>query len=327
MTEEFANKKWNQQCEKLVEFKQKNGHHMVPQRNKEDKILGIWVCRQQSFHKKNKLRLDRRKILDKIGFAWKADRATTFKPDNKHWHQQREKLVEFKRQNGHCVVPFNCQQDKSLGQWVSHQRTHCDNIRPDRKRILDEIGFVWTEKAANTNNKLWQQQCEKLLKFKQKNGHCRVPCMHEQDESLGRWVRNQRARHVANDKMQPNRKELLEALDFVWKAGVVATRSSATQGHVKNRSECPSPNTKRPSTSLVESGGMGARTNQRGKAAGGSSSVEENGVGRDEDDSEPCLVTSSAARTCSSPGQEAVQEQAATLGEIPHSWTKLEPDC
>jgi hypothetical protein len=72
----------------------------------------------------------------------------------------------------------------------------------------------------------------------------------------------------------------------------------------------------------------GARRNQRGKATGTSSSVEENGGGRDEEDSKPCLVTSSAARIGSSPGQEAVQEQAATLGEIPYGWTrvKLEPD-
>jgi hypothetical protein len=100
-------------------------------------------------------------------------------------------------------------------------------------------------------------------------------------------------------------------------------------GHlVKNRSECPSPNKKRRSTSLVESGEMGASTNQRGKYT--ASSVEENGGGSDEDDSKPPLVvTSSAARIDSSPDQEVVQGQATTLGEIPYGWTrvKLEPDC
>jgi hypothetical protein len=58
--------------------------------------------------------------------------------------------------------------------------------------------------------------------------------------------------------------------------------------------------------------------------------VEKNGGGGDEEDSKPLLVTSSAARMLgSSPGQEFVQEQATTLGEIPSGWTrvKLEPDC
>jgi hypothetical protein len=101
------------------------------------------------------------------------------------------------------------------------------------------------------------------------------------------------------------------------------------QGHVKNRSECPSPKRKRPSTSLAESVGMGSRINQRGKiSTASSSSVEEDAGGRDEEESKPSLVTSGAP-IYSSPGQEVVQDQATTLGKIPCGWTrvKLEPDC
>jgi hypothetical protein len=102
----------------------------------------------------------------------------------------------------------------------------------------------------------------------------------------------------------------------------------AAKGHVKDRSECPSPNIKRPSTSLVESGGVVTRTNQRGKAAASSSPVEEDGGGSDEEDSKPYLVTV-GARIGSSADQEVVQAQALTLGEIPYGWirVKLEPDC
>jgi hypothetical protein len=46
-------------------------------------------------------------------------------------------------------------------------------------------------------------------------------------KSVGAWVVNQRARH-ANNKVLPDRKELLEAFDFVWKADSLATRFSAT---------------------------------------------------------------------------------------------------
>jgi hypothetical protein len=102
------------------------------------------------------------------------------------------------------------------------------------------------------------------------------------------------------------------------------------QGHVEHRSECPSPNRKQPSSSLFESGGMGARTNQRVKATGSSSSVEEDGGGRDQEDLKPSPVTRSPARIGSHPSREVVQEQATTtLGEIPYGWTrlKLEPDC
>ncbi len=97
----------------------------------------------------------------------------------------------------------------------------------------------------------------------------------------------------------------------------------AAQGHVRNRFGCPSPNGKRPSTSLVESGQIGPRTNQRGKATGSCSSVEEDGGGRDEEDSKPSPVTISA-RIGSYPDQEVVQEEA-TPGEIPSSWRVLFP--
>jgi 4-hydroxybenzoate polyprenyltransferase len=35
-----------------------------------------------------------------------------------NWHQQYEKLVEFKRKNGHCSVPIRYGHDKALGRWV-----------------------------------------------------------------------------------------------------------------------------------------------------------------------------------------------------------------
>jgi hypothetical protein len=57
--------------------------------------------------------------------------------------------------------------------------------------------------------------------------------------------------------------------------------------------------------------------------------VEEDGGIRDEENSKPSLVTSSAARIRSHLDQEVVQKQATTLGEIPRGWIriKLEPDC
>ncbi len=53
-----------------------------------------------------------------------------------------------------------------------------------------------------------------------------VPRRYEQDKSLGGWVINQRTIRHANNKMLPARKELLDELDFVWKADTVATRPS-----------------------------------------------------------------------------------------------------
>jgi hypothetical protein len=206
---------------------------MVPRSYDKDKSLGMWVSKQRTFQNCNTIRLERKERLDEIGFAWKDDRAHKLNQEDKRWHQQYEKLVEFKRRKGHCMVPQKYEQDKSLlGMWVNRQRgVHKNNkMRPDRKILLDEIGFAWKPDAAPTfkpDDKLWHQQYEKLLEYKRKKGHSKVPHKYKDDKSLGKWVMNQRSRH-ANNKILPNRKELLDVLDFVWKADTVTTRSSTT---------------------------------------------------------------------------------------------------
>ena len=115
------------------------------------------------------------------------------KHDNQ-WNMKYEKLVQFKRQNGHCVVPFGCEQDKAYGRWMQTQRSFyaLRKMRMDRKALLDEIGFVWTDESLaarlSDRDKKWRQQHIKLIEFKQKSGNCLVPQAHKEDKSLGLWV-------------------------------------------------------------------------------------------------------------------------------------------
>jgi hypothetical protein len=141
----YDDKLWQKQCEKLVEFKRNKGHCMVTQRYEVDKSLGPWVNKQRSYYNNNKLRFDRKRLLDEIGFAWNCESRHNFNQQDKLWHQQYEKLVECKRKRGHCMVPCVYEQDKPLGTWVSNQRRTHNNgkMRPDRKELLDEIGFAW----------------------------------------------------------------------------------------------------------------------------------------------------------------------------------------
>jgi hypothetical protein len=145
-------KKWKRQYEKLVEFKRTNGHCAVPPNYEQDKPLGKWVNKQQELQKKNKMRQDRRDLLDEVGFAWSVEIAV-----NRHikqWRLQYEKLVEFKRKNGHCIVPYSYLQDNSLGNWVAKQREfEKKNImRQDRKDLLNEVEFVWSARRSRTSN-------------------------------------------------------------------------------------------------------------------------------------------------------------------------------
>jgi hypothetical protein len=51
---------------------------MVPFKCEQDKSLGIWVITQRSFHESHKLRLDRKSLLDEMGFAWNAEGVHNF---------------------------------------------------------------------------------------------------------------------------------------------------------------------------------------------------------------------------------------------------------
>jgi hypothetical protein len=61
--------------------------------------------------------------------------------------------------------------------------------------------------------------------FKENNGHCLAPRM--EDASLRNWGSSQRRRH-RDYKLRLERKELLDTLNFDWKADTLAARSSTT---------------------------------------------------------------------------------------------------
>jgi hypothetical protein len=141
--------KWNMQFEQLVKFDRTNGGPccMAPRHHEQDKLPGQWVQHAADISwQKNKIRLDQKRVLDDIKFAWKDDSTHTIDQKDKLWHQQHEKLVEFEQKSGHCVVPLEHEQDASLlaGQWVVHQRTFHDNneLRQDQKRALEDLRFA-----------------------------------------------------------------------------------------------------------------------------------------------------------------------------------------
>ena len=79
---------------------------------------------------------ERRQRLDDLGFVWDSH--------NEDWEAGFAALKAYKEQHGHCRVPrrhkFN---DFNLGHWISNQRKVKDQMLPERKQRLDDLGFVW----------------------------------------------------------------------------------------------------------------------------------------------------------------------------------------
>jgi hypothetical protein len=71
------------------------------------------------------------------------------------WLSRYHQLVEFRRSNGHCKVPFKYKHNKTLSAWVQIQRAHYKRgtLSNDRGKMLQDLGFEWQVKHPNWMNK------------------------------------------------------------------------------------------------------------------------------------------------------------------------------
>jgi superfamily II DNA or RNA helicase len=128
------------------------------------------------------------------------------------WNSWFGKLQAYKEQFGHCNILQSDEGYRSLGSWVSAQRTRKIKGTLTAVQIahLDEIGLIW-----NLHDAAWEEWFEKLLEFKQQLGHCNVVKGEDEWHDLAAWVS---ALRVQNKKatLSEARIERLNAIGFVW---------------------------------------------------------------------------------------------------------------
>jgi hypothetical protein len=80
--------------------------------------------------------LHRRKLLDDLGFSWDGKFRDA-------WMRQYKQLKGYRRKYGRN--PPSGTRKSPLAHWVSNQRTMqtTGRLAPERKKLLDAIGFVW----------------------------------------------------------------------------------------------------------------------------------------------------------------------------------------
>jgi hypothetical protein len=127
------------------------------------------------------------------------------------WEQGFAALSKFRRRKRHCRPLRDHLEGKfKLGQWVATQRYLKDDLSVERKKRLDAIGFVW-----NWRDDRWEQGFAALLKFKRREGHCRVPIRYQEENfKLGYWVSTQRRKRT---ELPALRKRRLNKIGFVWR--------------------------------------------------------------------------------------------------------------
>ncbi len=134
-----------------------------------DKTVGIWAANQRKRNQKGMLRTDRKERLEAIGFNFGESRKSRpqslGRAQRDKWENMFQRLLEFKHENGHAVVPHKYEKDRALALWVSTQRREYNKkswyganrtMREDRRERLDAIGFVWdnlsNKKQARTES-------------------------------------------------------------------------------------------------------------------------------------------------------------------------------
>merc|ERR1712113_315382 len=83
--------------------------------------------------------------------------------------------------------------------------------RPDRLRVLESMGFVFS-----LHENAWERFLEALHAFQSREGHCRVPRRHKEGEyNLGNAVNHVRCLGTFISG-QPDRRRILEDMRFVF---------------------------------------------------------------------------------------------------------------
>ena len=135
------------------------------------------------------------------------------------WNQKFEELCDFKKEKGHCNVPYT---NDLLIHWVKRQRYQYklkiegrpSTLTDERMEKLEKVGFVWDAHAS-----IWHERLQELKAFHLMHGHCNVPSKFPSNPKLAVWTKCQRRqwklyRDGKSSHMTPEREFELESLGF-----------------------------------------------------------------------------------------------------------------
>mmetsp|Transcript_7524 Transcript_7524/g.12541 ORF Transcript_7524/g.12541 Transcript_7524/m.12541 type:complete len:740 (-) Transcript_7524:117-2336(-) len=163
--ESILQHRWDNMFERLVTFKVKYGHCLVPNRYDEDKSLGAWVSTQRRHYKTmnsgrddvtTPLTAERAQRLEGIGFVW-----ATSDPRHTPWEIRFEQLREYEERFGNCLVPIGYKDNVKLANWVSTQRQEFKSFKEGRQtrmtteriQLLTSIGMIWDAQRGGNRHR------------------------------------------------------------------------------------------------------------------------------------------------------------------------------
>ena len=202
---------WQENYGQLKAYREKNGNCLVSRGELDDNDkLHYWIVKQRDALKNGRLTAERKELLDGLGFCWDVLAY--------EWEGNFQLLEQYAKREGHCNVPAKHIEDGvKLGKWLNRQRMtyRKGELDETRRKRLEELGVNWNPKDAVFNRK-WMHKFNLLVKFKEREGHCKVPQRHVEDgENLGKWLSQQKHAHSMG-KLDPGRYGKLKDLGVEW---------------------------------------------------------------------------------------------------------------
>jgi hypothetical protein len=199
---------WNTMFGKLESFYRKHGHTYVPSNEHALEPLFDWTAKQRL--SRSLLTAAQIQKLDSVQFDWE-----TRTPKDIQWNEMYRELIDFKKKYGHTKVPQDFPENRTLGSWVSRQRSSKTRniLSAERIKLLQQIGFLWKEDIAKLREDLWDTRYKELVQYKKSNGHIDRIQVRKDYFQLGLWVETQ---IKSKDKLSAQRRKKLDAIGFIW---------------------------------------------------------------------------------------------------------------
>lgn len=189
-------------------YSEEYGNLSVPKnyRSNTDFPLGIWIQRQRSLYKNNKISEDRFKRLTDVGMNWN--------PDN--WESRFNLVKQYYEEHGN----INISQKEVihgiwLGKWIVSQKKSMESGKLTNEQI-EMLKTLPMEEVGRKDNRWWSMY-EEARKYYLKFGHLNVPMDYitSSGKKLSDWIIRQR-RNYKLGKMPLEHKEKLDDIGFVW---------------------------------------------------------------------------------------------------------------
>ena len=189
-------------------YSEEYGNLSVPKnyRSNTDFPLGIWIQRQRSLYKNNKISEDRFKRLTDVGMNWN--------PDN--WESRFNLVKQYYEEHGNInISQKEVIQGIWLGKWIVSQK----KAMQEGKLTSEQIEMLKTlpmEEVGRKDNRWWSMY-EEAKKYYLKFGNLNVPMDYitSSGKKLSDWIIRQR-RNYKLGKMPLEHKEKLDDIGFVW---------------------------------------------------------------------------------------------------------------